>query len=347
MSTDLKFGITESGILHTDADPPFDLDTKFRMVKESGVYDYFDKTPPADQAGTYRRCSEKYDLPILAGSWYYTLGKDEQLLEENLRLGASLGSLVHNTQIRMDHAEGRLVSDEEVADIYLRARDVGESVGCVPTFEVHVNMWSEDFRRVSRVGKLVEARGVPFRITLDHSHVIFKINNPQEQKIFGIDQAIQSGELILDPLIAGNVCAEWVQNGYVEHCHARATVPNNPRNIWGRHANFESLPSSLHPQDLTGRGIQYPFIQPKPDEWHSEWSQEKLEPWKEVIRNLMRYHATTANSPLRTISTEFIPNPDYGAGSKYSNFQHSVACAQWLRETWESTLISVSETMIE
>jgi hypothetical protein len=256
------------------------------------------------------------------------------LLESNLRLGASLGSRVHNTQIRMDHAEGRLVTDEEVAQAYLRACEIGEEVGCIPTFEVHVNMWSEDFRRVSRVGELVEARGVPFRITLDHSHVIFKIDNPREQKVFGIDEGIASGELILDPFAAGNVCAEWVDRGYVAHCHARASVPNNPRNVWGRHESFEALASSLHPQDLTGRGIQYPFMKPEPGEWHSDWSEERLEPWKEVLRNLMRHHAKGKDSPIQTISTEFIPNPDYGAGSKYSNFEHSVACARWLRETW-------------
>ena len=57
MNRDLKVGITEGGILHTDAEPPYDLDTKFRMVKEAGVYDYFDKTPTASQADEYRRCS--------------------------------------------------------------------------------------------------------------------------------------------------------------------------------------------------------------------------------------------------------------------------------------------------
>ena len=99
MNRELKVGITEGGVLHTDAEPPYDLDTKFRMVKEADVYDYFDKTPPVSEADEYRRCSEKYELPILAGGWFYTLGRDEALLEDNLRLGASLGSHVHNTQI--------------------------------------------------------------------------------------------------------------------------------------------------------------------------------------------------------------------------------------------------------
>ena len=86
MSKELLIGVTEAGVMHTDADPPFDLETKFRMVKESGVYDNFDKTPPADQADEYRRRGEMYDLLILAGGWYYYLGQDEQLLEDNPRL---------------------------------------------------------------------------------------------------------------------------------------------------------------------------------------------------------------------------------------------------------------------
>ena len=90
---DIQIGITERGIMHTDADPGFDLDTRFRMVKESGVYDYYDKTPedPAD-VDDYRAASEKYDLPIRAGGWFYVLGRDEPLLKQKLELSAGLGS---------------------------------------------------------------------------------------------------------------------------------------------------------------------------------------------------------------------------------------------------------------
>ena len=84
-----------------------------------------------------------------------------------------------------------------------------------------------------------------------------------------------------------------------------------------------------------GRGVQYPFIEPKPGEWHSPWSAVRLEPWKEVLRQLLRYHATHADSPLRYISTEFIPFPDYGEGAKYSLFDNSVACARWIRQQAE------------
>jgi hypothetical protein len=83
-----------------------------------------------------------------------------------------------------------------------------------------------------------------------------------------------------------------------------------------------------------GRGIQYPFKQPEPGQYHSEWREEALEPWKETIRSLMRHHAGDPKGQLGQISTEFIPGPDYGQGCKYSLFEQSVACVRWMRETW-------------
>lgn len=312
---------------------PPDLATIFSMVKESGAFDYLDKTPPEDQAAEYLRLSERFDLPILAGGWWYTLGRDEALLDDQLRLGAALGSIVHNVQIMMDHADGRLVTDQEVADAYMRAYDLGAKLGCLPAFEVHINMWSEDFRRVAKVAALVEARGVPFRITLDHSHVIFKMNNERELKVFGLDAAVDAGELVLDPFAPDSISDQWIRAGWVGHCHARSTVPNNPRNVLASHASMDSLPSSLHPRDLIGRGVQYPFIKPRPGEWHSPWEARLLEPWREVVRQLADYHRSTASSPLQLISTEFIPFTDYGQGARYSLFDNSVACADWLRHT--------------
>lgn len=326
MARELAFGITEKGVNHTGGEFEFDLDTRFRMVKESGVYDYYDKTPPADEEADYRRASEKYDLPIRAGGWFYVLGRDEGLLESNLNLGARLGSKVHNTQVMMHHADGHLISNEEVVDAYLRAYEVGEKVGCLPTFEVHVNMWSEHYGRVGEVAERVEARGIPYRMTMDHSHVIFKMDNPGEQDVLDMRADVESGKVVLDPFKSNNVCDQWISGGYVWHCHARAAVPNNPKNIWGQHEDGR-----------VGRGIQYPFIQPAPGEWHSDWQEAKLEPWKEVMRKLLRHHASAENSPLGQISTEFIPGPDYGMGAKYSLFEHSVACAAWLRQTWEQS----------
>lgn len=325
----IRLGIAEAGLRHTMSHAP-SLDEQFRLLRESGVFTYLDKTPPRDRVAEYARLSERHGVPILAGGWWYTLGRDEALLEENLRIGASLGSLVHNVQVLMDHADGRLVSDAEVAEAYLRAYDIGAALGCLPSLEVHINMWSEDFRRVARVGRLVEGRGIPFRLTLDHSHVIFKIDNPRELAVFGLDAALAAGEIVLDPFEPGNICAEWISAGWVAHCHARSTVPDNPRNLTGRHGSLDTLPSSRHPRELVGRGVQYPFVAPREGEWHAPWDVAALEPWKEVVRQLVAYHRTHATSPLRLISTEFIPFTDYGEGGGYSLLENSIACARWI-----------------
>jgi len=323
-SRELLLGITELGVLHTDSEPVPDLETKFAMVAESGVYDYFDKTPedPA-RVDEYLGLSEKYGLPIRAGGWYYMLGRDEALLKQKLELSARIGSRAHNTQILWDHADGRPVSNDEVAEVYLEASEWGDKYGCDPTFEVHINMWSEDFRRVNQVADLVEKRGVPWRMTLDHSHVMFKIDNPREQKIRDITPALADGSLILEPDRPGNVCSEWIERGFVWHCHARAAVPNNPVNVFDK-----------HPDGSFGRGVQYPFVEPGEGEYVESWDETRLEPFKLVLRNLLEYHATHEDSGLGQISTEFIPRPDYGGGHGYSIFNNAVACAKWIKSTW-------------
>jgi hypothetical protein len=185
-------------------------------------------------------------------------------------------------------------------------------------------MWSEHFGRVANVGERVEKRGAPFNITLDHSHVIFKIDNPREQEVQNMRADIEAGRLELDPFKANDVCTQWINCGWVAHAHARASVPDNPVNVWAK-----------HPNGSFGRGIQYPFLQPAPGEWHAEWHAEKLEPWKEVLRRLIAFHARNSRSRLGQISTEFLPTTDYGGGAKYSIFDNSVACAKWLRQTWK------------
>jgi len=324
MANDLLFGIQTNGIKHTHADPMPDIDTRFRMVREAGVFDYVDKTPAPEEVDQFLKASAKYDLPVRAGGWFYTLGRDEALLEQNLKLGKELGSVAHNVQVMAKDAAGNPVSDAAVTDFYLRAHEWGERYGVDPCFEVHVNMWSEDFRRVSRVARTVEARGVPFRMTLDHSHVIFKIDNPKEQEIGDIRGDVEAGTLVLDPAKPGAVTGEWIANGWVRHCHARAAVPNNPKNVTARNE------AGHH-----GRGIQYPFVRPKPGEYDFEWREAALEPWKLVVRQLLAHHAKDPKATLGQISTEFIPGFDYGEGCRYSLFEQAVACTQWMRATWK------------
>ena len=82
MANDLFFGIQTNGIKHTHADPMPDIDTRFRMVRDAGVFDYVDKTPDADQIDDFKQASDTYGIPVRAGGWFYTLGEDEALLIE-------------------------------------------------------------------------------------------------------------------------------------------------------------------------------------------------------------------------------------------------------------------------
>ncbi len=321
MAKELLIGIQEAGVMHTVWNE-FDTDTRFRMVKDSGVFDYFDKTPAPPDAAIFKRAISKYGIPLTAGGWFYQLGRDEPLLQWHLQMAAEYGTRVQNVQIFTHHKDGHVVSDEEIADVYCWAAEIGDRSGVVPCFEVHVNMWSEHFGRVERVAELVESRGVKFNMTLDHSHVIFKMDNPAEQEVQDMRADVEAGRVVLDPFQPGNVCSQWIGANYVRHAHARAAVPNGPPNIF---AMVDGKP---------GRGIQAPFLKPKPGEWHAEWRERDLEPWKEVVRQLLRHHASDPDSQLATISTEFIPWPDYGGGAKYSLFEHSVACAQWIRDEW-------------
>ncbi len=118
---------------------------------------------------------------------------------------------------------------------------------------------------------------------------------------------------------------EWASAGWIRHCHARAAVPDNPKNITGR-----------HPDGSVGRGIQYPFRKPAPGAYHADWDEALLEPWKEGVRIVMRHHARDPKGKLGQISTEFIPNPDYGEGCKYSLFEQGIACVEWMRAEWDA-----------
>ncbi len=312
----LLIGIAGGGILHTDAEIP-DIDTQFRMVRDSGAFDYIERSPPTGQLDAYQRASRETGVPLLAGGFFYVIGRDEPLLEWHLRIGQECGMRVQNVQVMLRDAAGNRVSDEQVAAFYLRAAELGERLGVTPCLEVHVNMWSERFARVAGVAALVEARGAAFNMTLDHSHVIFKIDNPPELAIEDNRADLDAGRIILDPFTPGNVCDLWIGHGWVRHAHARPAVPNNPVNIWAR-----------HPDGRFGRGIQYPFLPIAPGEWHAEWDEARLEPWKQVLRRLLAH----PGSRPRQITVEMIPGIDYGAGAKYSIFEHSIAVADWIRK---------------
>src|ERR1700748_3537304 len=105
MAKELLIGIQESGVQHATYGE-FDTDTKFRMVRDAGVFDYFDKTPTPADGILFKRASEKYGIPITAGGWLYLLGRDEPLLQWHLQVAKEYGTRVQNVQIFTHHADG-------------------------------------------------------------------------------------------------------------------------------------------------------------------------------------------------------------------------------------------------
>lgn len=321
MTKTFALGCQWRGIRHVEE---VSTEEKFRMVRDCGVYDYIDRLPTPDLLDEHIRCSEKYGIPIHTGSVTYMAGRDEELLQANMRDCLRVGIAMHNIMLLARHADGHLLSEQEVADWYLQAHDRAGALGLEITFEVHVNNWSERFLMVRPVAELVRARGVTFNLTVDYSHCIFKIENPEEQDISAVREAVEAGTAVLDPYEKGSFIEQWLAMNIVAYAQFRPAVPNGPRNLWaidpatGKH----------------GRGIQYPFIRPGPGEWHSPWHAWKLEPAKEAMRRILRHHRDDAHSPLRYINTEYITLPDYGMNAKYSLFDNSVAAASWVRQAW-------------
>lgn len=332
ISTDavLPVGVAESGVTHSTVRLP-DIATRFRLAREAGVFDFVNRSPPDAEFRAVLRAAEATDMPVLAGTFIYTAGRDEPLFERNIIKGRLLGSTLHDVQLTTHHADGHPLSDEEVAEWFLRCHDFAARHGITVGFEVHVNTWTEHFGRVTKVARQVSRRGIPFGLTFDPSHVIFKIDNPAEQAIQNLGSDIAAGTVVIDPRIPGNVLHEWIDAGYVVHCHARAAVPRNPVNVW-----------ATHPDGSYGRGIQYPFIEPGANEWHSPWEPARLTPWQDVIRYLLRRHSSCPDSRLQAVTCEFIPAIDYGGGARYSILSQNIACARWVRSE-ASTLATDSK----
>jgi hypothetical protein len=318
------------------------IDEQFRLVKEAGVFDFFDRLPLPHQVDEYQRCIAKYALPVATASWFYELGSDEALLARNLAMAAAVGAKQHNIMIYAHDAEGRLVSDVEVVEFYLRAYDIGMPMDVEPTLEFHVNMWSEDPRRISPVARAVQRRGIAFNFTLDYSHAIFKIGNQPELEVCGIDADVAGGRLVLDPFAPGNLVDEWLGMDIVRWLQIRSVIPNGPRNVRAlydpdnraaavpRHSVFQ------FERGDPGRGILYPFTQPAPGEWHSPWLSDLLEPAREVVRKVFRHHRNHDASRLRCITTEMINLPDYALGAGFSLIGQNAALASFARDTWRA-----------
>jgi hypothetical protein len=321
VKTEFSIGCNGRGAMHT---APVSVDEQFRLVKEAGVFDHFDRMPQPGVENEYLRAAQKYDLPIRTGLWSYTAGKDEAQLEKNLRICKEAGAECHNLMVLTRHAQDHVVTDQEVVDFYRHAYDLGGKLGITIGFEVHIYMWSEDFRRVSRVARMVRSHGIPFNFVLDHSHVLLKVENPEEQDVSGIREDVEAGRLVIDPYEEGNVLDEWIGMGMTVWLQVRPVSPNGPKNQW-----------AIKEGGSWGRACQYPFLKPKPGEWHSPWHAYRVEPCKDVVHRVLRHHRDHPGDPLRWITTDMIDMPDYGGGAKYSLIEQNAAIARWLRQTWQ------------
>lgn len=322
----MKFslGCNGRGIMHAGGVLP--VDEQFRMIRDSGVFDHFDRIPQPGEERLYVDASNRYGVPMTTGLWTYQIGRDEGLVRDNLEWASKAGAECHNLMISTHHANGHVVTDEEVVEFYLRAHEVGETFGITIAAEVHIYMFTEDFRRITPIAEKVRNRGIPFNFVLDHSHVLLKIESPEEQDASGIREDVEAGRLILDPYDAGNVIDEWIEQDMVVWLQVRPVSPNGPKNN-----------AMAGPGGRWGRACQYPFIRPAPGEWDHFWHAYRVEPCKHVVRKMFEYHHRTSSSPLRWLTTDMIDMPDYGGGVGYSLFDQNVAIAEWVRNTWTET----------
>lgn len=326
----LAIGVAASGITHSAEVLPT-VRERFELARAAGEFDFVCRSPPDVEFRELLHASEATGLPVLAGTFAYVAGRDEPLFERNVVKARLLGARVHDVQLMTHHADGHPLSDDEVAEAYLRCHEFAARHEVAIGFETHIDTWSEHPARVARVADRVSRRGIPFGLTFDPSHVIFKIDNPAEQRVQGLDADVASGSVVIDPARPGNVLQQWIEAGHVVHCHARAAAPANPINVWAR-----------HPDGSYGRGVQYPLLRPAAGEWHCDWDESRLEPWKLALRSLLGWHAKQPSSRLLAVTCEFIPAVDYGGGARYSILAQNVECARWLRQ--ECRILGVRTT---
>ncbi|WP_333665609.1 hypothetical protein [Acinetobacter guillouiae] len=344
--SELLIGCNGRGVQDSGLNRPISLDEpsiaeQFRLVKAAQYFNFFDRMPLPDQVDLFKSLIEQYQLPVHTTSWLYEVGTDDARLKQNFELSKQVGATTHNMMVYAHNQDGKRLSDQDVIDYYLYAYDEGMKQGIEPSFELHVNMWSEDPRRITPVAQAVKARGIPFNFTLDYSHVIFKIGNEAELAVSNILEDVQQRKIILDPFEKGNMVEEWLEQDIIRWLQIRSVAPNGPRNIWAPHDPFETKallpkrPSFAVEQGDPGRGILYPFTKPAPGEWHSDWYAHLLEPCKEVVRKVLANHKSNPNSRLRYITTEMITLPDYGLNAKFSLIGQNAEIAKFTQNTWQ------------
>jgi hypothetical protein len=320
MPTDFLLGCTYNFLQPGDGASPLQ---RFEQVRDTGVFDYINWLPKPELLSECVAASEKTGIPMITGNYIHQLGRNDEMLAGTMRNAKRAGVRMVNVMLGTYAADGHELTDDEIVDCYIRTAEAGDAVGVALSFELHVDCWSEKYKRVTPIIEAVKARGVPFHLTIDYSHVIFKIGNPEQQEISDVREDVEAGRVVLDPYEPNNLCAEWLAQDVVDFAQFRPVAPNNRRNIWAK-----------NPDGSEPRGIMYPFVKPGPGEWHSNWEPWRLEPCKEAIRTILRYHLDRDSSPLKYIITEMITTADYGMNAKFSIIDQNAACGQWIRDSW-------------
>lgn len=321
----LPIGINLDGVLVHDGLPTPDASSRFAWVRDAGVFDYIEKNiDPAEDFAPYFDWVAEYGVPIGVFGGIFCAGRDEARMHWGLRTGGQLGARLFNMQLFARHADGTALTDRQVADWFLDAMAHGTAAGCLPSMEVHVDMWNEQFHRVEAVAELLARSHVPLRLTLDHSHLVFKIDNPEELALSGLAGAPGGGRSRLAPGQPDTFYQHWLAQGWVVHAHTRSVAPGVPGNAAMQRADGRP-----------GRAIQYPWVEPEPGTFHRPWQAAELETWTTAVQDLLAWMHIHPEKAPRQISCEFIPFPDYGGGGRYDIGQNNVACARWLRQAWQ------------
>ena len=296
---------------------------RFWAVKKTEAFDYINWLPPRAVIDECIQASKDTGLPMTTGNCALKLGYNFERIYGLLEDAERVNMRILNVMLHLYAADGHEITTDEVVDAYGLASEAAQKHGLEVSFEVHVDCWSEKYKKVTPFIAAVREKGMKANLTLDYSHVIFKIVNSEEQRISGVEDDVLAGRIVLDPYEAGSLLTEWLKLNAIEFAQFRPVSPHNPRNIWARN------PSGGMP-----RGIMYPFKKPGPGEWHSRWNAFELETCKEAFRQVMRYHLENAASPLKYVITEMITSADYGLNARFSVLEHNAECARWIRREW-------------
>lgn len=316
----IKVGINLDGAIVNDAHSALTIKQQFAAVH--GHFDYVEKSLwPTEVLTPWLRESDRTGIPIQVTGSTFQPASDLQRARSIMRDAVAAEISIVNCQVLPPaNALDEDSALARVSEFYLELLEAGDRGKCVPTLEIHVDMWTEKFRRIEQLAARLEQRQAPLHLTIDHSHLLYRLGNPEQLQAAGLANVKDGGWEELHPDSPTSFYRRWMACGWIAHAHARSVQLNGVANPWCQHES-----------GLAGRGVQYPLIEPQPGTYHQAWSESEVEPWKKALRQLIHWKASNLNSRMKRITCEFIPFADYGGGSRYNLLQQNMACAEWLR----------------